>query len=93
MGAVTNFDGEYIIRDVPIGRHNIQFSFLGYEAAVFREIVVGSAKEVVLNVQLKEAYNALSEVVVKPQDRKDKPQNSMAMLSARSFSVEEAMRS
>ncbi|WP_068472389.1 TonB-dependent receptor [Saccharicrinis aurantiacus] len=92
LGTITSPEGDFLLNNVPIGRHNIQFSFLGYEAAIIREVVVGSAKEVVLNIKLKEQFNALNEIVVKPEERKDKPQNSMATLSARSFSVEEAMR-
>ncbi|TLX76943.1 hypothetical protein E9993_04465 [Labilibacter sediminis] len=92
IGTITDFDGNFILEDVPVGRYNIQFSFMGYEAAMFNEINVGSGKEVELNVKLKESFKQLEEVVVKPKDRKDKPQNIMATLSARSFSVEEAMR-
>ncbi|MGQ1890264.1 TonB-dependent receptor [Thermophagus sp. OGC60D27] len=92
IGTTTDSEGYYILPNVPIGRYSLQFSFVGYEPALFREISVGSAKEVVINVALKEKFRQLNEVVVKPSFRKDKPQNSMATVSARSFSIEEASR-
>ncbi|TRX61909.1 TonB-dependent receptor [Carboxylicivirga sp. M1479] len=91
-GTITDMDGYFMIEDVPVGRYTIQISFLGYEPAVLSEVLIGSGKEVVLNVTLKETFQQLNEVVIKPQQRKDKAQNNMATLSARSFTVEEAGR-
>ncbi|MCU4157968.1 TonB-dependent receptor [Carboxylicivirga sp. A043] len=92
LGIITDLNGYFTIEDVPVGRYTIQISFMGYEPAILSEVMVGSGKEVVLNVALKETYQQLNEVVVKPQQRKDKAQNNMATLSARSFTVEEAGR-
>ena len=91
-GTITDMDGYFMIEQVPVGRYTIQVSFLGYEPAVFSEVLVGSGKEVVLNVAIKETFQQLNEVVIKPEQRKDKAQNNMATLSARSFTVEEAGR-
>lgn len=92
VGSVSDMEGFYELASVPMGRHSFQFSFLGYEQAVYREVDVRSGRAFVLNVGLKEALRELDEVVVKPQYRKDRAQNTMAGLSARSFSVEEAGR-
>ncbi len=54
--------------------------------------MVGSGKEVVLNIELKESALMLNEVVISANTNKDRPVNSMATLSARSFSVEETSR-
>jgi hypothetical protein len=92
IGTTTDFDGYYALTSIPLGRHTIQFSFMGYEAAVFKEIEIRSSRVFELNVGLTEKFKQLDEIVVKPQFRKDKAQNIMANLSARSFSVEEAAR-
>ncbi|PWE00621.1 TonB-dependent receptor [Marinilabilia rubra] len=92
IGTTTDASGYYILKNVPVGRYTINFRFIGYEQALFKEISVGSGKETELNVKLKENFRQLDEVVVKPGFRKDKAQNNMATLSARSFSVEEATR-
>lgn len=91
-GTITDMDGHFTITNVAVGRYTIQISFMGYEPAVLSEVLVGSGKEVVLNIALKETFQQLDEVVIKPQQRKDKAQNNMATLSARSFTVEEAGR-
>lgn len=92
MGTITDMDGYFVLEDVPVGRYTIQVSFLGYEPAILSEVLIGSGKEVVLNIKLKEAFKELGEIVVKPKQRKDKAANNMATLSARSFSTEEAGR-
>ncbi|WP_291856837.1 TonB-dependent receptor [Marinilabilia sp.] len=92
IGTTTDANGHYIMENVQIGRYTISFSFIGYEQALLKEINVGSGKETELNVLLKENFRQLEEIVIKPGFRKDKAQNNMATLSARSFSVEEATR-
>lgn len=92
MGTVTDSNGNFRIEKVPIGRHDIQVSFVGYETKIIPEIIVTSAKEIVLTVEMREQISKVDEVVVKAYTKKDKPLNSMATLSARTFSVEEAQR-
>ncbi|MBN2519402.1 MAG: TonB-dependent receptor [Bacteroidales bacterium] len=90
IGGITDQDGNYKLKNVPIGRYNIQISYVGYEPVTVPEILVGSAKEVVINVGLKESLTSINEIVVSV--RKDRPLNSMAVISARSFTVEETRR-
>jgi len=92
MGTITDMDGYYTLTAIPLGRLTIEFHYLGYETGIFKELDIRSSRVFLLNVSLKESYKQLNEVVVKPQFRKDKAQNNMANLSARSFSVEEATR-
>lgn len=90
MGGVTNENGLFVINNVPIGRYNIKAVYLGYEPSMINEVLVGSGKEVILNIELKETLNNLNEVVVK--STKGEVMNSMASVSARQLSVEEASR-
>lgn len=92
MGTITDMDGYYTLTAIPLGRLTIEFHYLGYETGIFKELDIRSSRIFLLNVSLKESYKQLNEVVVKPQFRKDKAQNNMANLSARSFNVEEATR-
>jgi hypothetical protein len=92
MGATADFEGNFRLERVPLGRHNFKVSYVGYELFTISEIVVGSGKEVVLVIELKEIAQSLGEVVVRANTNKDRPINSMATLSARTFSVEEASR-
>jgi len=92
MGTTADLDGNFRLERVPLGRYNFRVSYIGYEPYTLSEILVGSAKEVVLEIELKESSLTLGEVVVKASSNKDRPANSMATLSARTFSVEEASR-
>lgn len=91
-GTTRDERGQFVLPEIPVGRHNVQASFLGYEPGIFSEILVTSAKEVYLDISLKENVNELSEVVVRPQINKEQPLNKMAATGARMLSVEEASR-
>ncbi|MBN1182514.1 MAG: carboxypeptidase-like regulatory domain-containing protein [Bacteroidales bacterium] len=90
IGTITDMDGNYKLTEVPIGRHIIQVKYLGYEDLMIPEILVGSGKEVVLNLQLMESLKNLEGVTITAT--KGEPKNEMANVSARSFSTEETKR-
>jgi len=90
-GAATSVDGWFEIEQVPVGRISLQISYVGYETRTLRNLLVKSGKELVLNIELQENVQQLSEVVIKA-GRKDRPSNEMAKVSARSFTVEETER-
>lgn len=92
IGGMSDLEGRFRLENVPLGRYNIQISFIGYEPVIIPEVIVGSGKEVVLNVELKESVNKMEEVIIKADIKKDAPLNSMASISARTFSVEETRR-
>ena len=52
-GTTTDERGQFVLPEIPVGRHNVQASFLGYEPGIFSEILVTSAKEVYLDISLK----------------------------------------
>jgi hypothetical protein len=91
-GVSTDINGNFEIENVPVGRHTIRISFLGYEEMVLPNVLVGSAKEVVLNVSLSESLVRLEEIVISAEKKKEEANNEMATISARSFSVEETSR-
>lgn len=91
-GTTTNEQGQFVLSGIPVGRYDVQATYLGYEPGIFREILVTSAKEVYLDISLKENVRELSEVVIRPQINKEQPLNKMATTGARMLSVEEASR-
>jgi len=89
VGATTDIDGTFILENIPVGRQSFEVSMLGYDSYQATEILVSSGKEVILDLSLSEASNALDEIVVVYKRKKDKAINSMATLSSRQFTVEE----
>lgn len=92
IGTTTDLDGKFELNNVPVGRYDLQVSFIGYEPTILKEVVVTSAKETVVNVGMQENVTSLGEVVVKANVNKEQPLNSMSIASARMLSVEEAKR-
>ena len=92
IGVTSDNKGFFKLENIAVGRVDIEISFIGYESYLVSELLVSSGKEIVLNIPLKESVEYLKEVVVKPNIQKEKPLNSMATISARSFTVEQAQR-
>lgn len=92
IGNTSDTAGNFTLNNVPIGRYDILVTCMGYESLIIREVVVGSAKQTVLTIHLKVNQTLLNEVNVKPKVNKGKPLNTMATVSARMLSVEEAKR-
>lgn len=90
--TATDAGGAFVIPGVEVGRYSVKVSFVGYETVELPEIMVSSAKEVVLDVKIKEQVTKMEDVTVRAKIKKDAPLNTMATVSARSFSVEETRR-
>jgi hypothetical protein len=92
IGGATGIDGKFRLENVPIGRHTIQVSFMGYETVTLSNLTVNSGKELDLNIELEEQVTKLEAVVITAQDDKRESLNKMSTVSARTFSIEEAGR-
>ncbi|MEM7103107.1 MAG: TonB-dependent receptor [Bacteroidota bacterium] len=93
LGASSDINGKFRLVNVPVGRHTISVSYLGYEPLVIPNTLVGSGKEVILNIELRESVADLDIVTVTAgAGNKAAALNEMATVSARSFSVEETKR-
>jgi len=92
IGTTTDIDGAFRLENIPVGRISLQLTYLGYENQTISNVVVNSAKEVILNLKMEESVEKLEEIVVTANKTKGKALNEMAMLSARSISAEETNR-
>jgi len=91
-GGVTNIDGEFNFSIPQSGRYTIETSYIGYEPSVLKEVLVAGAKEVVLDITLRENSSELAEVVVKPRVNKESTVNPTALAGGMMLSMEEASR-
>ncbi|MCI5057609.1 MAG: TonB-dependent receptor [Flavobacteriales bacterium] len=92
LGASSDMNGKFKIENVPVGRVSLKITFLGYENKVIPNIQLSSAREAVFEVELQESLVKLDVVEVKAKKNKAEVLNDMALLSARTFSVEETNR-
>jgi CarboxypepD_reg-like domain len=94
LGASTDENGDFKISSVPLGRQTIKASYIGYEEQTMPNVVVTAGKEVVLNLALTENANQLNEVVVTANTKEDKTatNNDLAVLSSRSFNIDDTKR-
>ena len=92
VGTTTDANGNFSLDKVSVGRISIQVTYMGYKPVIRPEVLVSSGKQTILNIELEEEVILGKEVEIKAVVDKDKPINTMAMISARSFSVEESRR-
>jgi hypothetical protein len=91
-GTATNLEGEFRLDGLPLGRINIQVSMVGYQPAVLNNLLLRSGRELVLDITLEEQVYVLEDLVIRPDIRKDQAINEMAVVSARSFTIDETER-
>jgi hypothetical protein len=91
-GTSTDLDGKFVLENVPVGRQQLAFQYIGYQSTSYPNVLVTAGKEVVLNVRMEESVEQLKEIVVSGNANKDQPINEMAKISARTFDLEEVTR-
>lgn len=92
LGTTTNERGEFRISEIPVGRHTIRVSFMGYETYVQNGVLLTSGSNAMLHIQLKEKSYSLEEVVLRPREEKEHAINKLATVSAKQLNMEEANR-
>ncbi|MFO7657952.1 MAG: TonB-dependent receptor [Bacteroidales bacterium] len=91
-GAITDSNGKFRFDNIPVGRIDIEISYVGYENKYVSNILVNSGKEVMLDIEMRESVLNMDEVVITARQNKGEVLNEMAMISSRTFSVEETNR-
>jgi len=92
IGAVADADGHFTLQNVPVGRIDLVVSFVGYEEFTLTDVLVGSKIMPNVKIPMKELVTGLDEVEIKSEVIKEQALNTMAILSARSISLDEAQR-
>lgn len=90
-GVTTDVNGNFRFEQIPVGKHNITVSFIGYKEQALRGLILTSAKELVLTVELEESVININTVEI-TATKKEEALNEMATVSARTFDVEETNR-
>jgi hypothetical protein len=91
-GTATDANGYFNLENIPVGRVSLRISALGYETTFTKNLVIESAKETVLEITLIESVESLNEITVTAKKTNGKAINKMALISAKTFTVEETGR-
>lgn len=89
IGAATDRNGEFVIENVSIGKHTLSVSYMGYRSLTIPDVLVISAKETVLELEMEESVTTMGEVIV---THKRDHINDMAVVSTKTFDVQETER-
>jgi hypothetical protein len=90
LGGICDEKGRFSINNVPIGKHQVTVTSIGYLPKTLT-VIVNSGKESIVTVYLEES-SIIGETVEVTGRKKGEVINEMATVSAQSFSVEETNR-
>ena len=62
--SASNTEGVFVIEYVPVGRHVVEVSFVGYETLILTDVYVVSGKETILEISLNQANTDLQTLPV-----------------------------
>lgn len=95
IGVTTDLEGNYELKNIPVGRISLQINYLGYESKTVDNILLSSGKAKNLDILLKEEFNNIEEVVLTAKRKNTstlKVDNEMATVSAMSYNLEQSSR-
>ncbi len=92
IGTTTDINGKFRLEGIPIGRQSLVIQYVGYKTINVPNVLVTAGKEVILSIPLEESVEKLEEIVITSASDKDQPNNELAKVSARTFSLEEVTR-
>lgn len=91
-GVSTDLNGKFRITGVTLGRQTIRITYTGYKPVILPDVIVNSAKEVVLNITMEEDVVEAEEVVIKAKSNPGATNNELITVSGRSFTIDQTQR-
>src|SRR5688500_8984209 len=79
-GATTDENGKFKLENIPLGRHDFKFFYLGYGDVIIPNVQLNAGKEAVLSIEMVETVTQSEEIVIKAGRSKDKANNEMAVV-------------
>jgi len=87
VGDVTDENGYYKIKNLPVGWYTIKASYIGFKPVTVDNVVLLSGKEKVVNIRMEELVTDLEGVEIISVPDKSKPVNDLAIVSSRRISA------
>lgn len=83
-GAITNFDGLYTIKGIPVGKYAIKAAYLGYKTSVKENVEIKAQEITLLDVELSASVSKLKEITVQERRTKKRRFNKKGRTSYKS---------
>lgn len=90
--AIADAQGNFIVENVPVGRHTLLISFIAYKNYLVQNVLIESGKQPFFIIEMEEAVVSTTEVVVQSRPNKQKPLNEMSVVSTRLMNVDETRK-
>lgn len=90
--VVSDNNGYFRFNGLPLGTYTLMVTHAAYELFKTEGVIINAGKETVLQVPLTTKVKEETAVVVKAGSRRNLPNNTMSLVSARAFSVEETQK-
>lgn len=92
-GAITDFDGNYTIANVPVGKHKISINYTGYTAKTIEEIEVKNGVATTVDVAMEDAVaTSIAEVVIVAKASRES-QSALTILQKNSSTIGDGISS
>lgn len=92
LGAMSDLNGDYKIENVPVGRVAVNINAWGYLEVTLPSVLIESGKEKILDMEMTADIKVLTQIEVSSQKDRSQVSNQMALVSGKTFSVEETNR-
>jgi Outer membrane protein beta-barrel family/CarboxypepD_reg-like domain/TonB-dependent Receptor Plug Domain len=91
FSTVSEQDGTFILRNIPVGKYDLQFSFVSFKTKIISDVETNKDEPTTLTVSLEENNNQLDEVVVKKTKMKTESLKSLLTLQKNSVRVSDGI--
>ena len=62
QGVVTDSLGYFLFKDIPVGRYDMEASYVGYAPVIMKDVIVISSKETQIEIPLQEMSSELNAI-------------------------------
>jgi len=91
QGVVSDDEGRYRFSAIEVGRYALRVRYTGYTEWLVSNLLLNSGKELIVPVEMEEAYGQVEEIVISGNSDSE-TFNEMSVNSARAFNIEETER-
>lgn len=91
-GGASDSNGAFRLSDIPLGRHTLKVSLVGYSDQILPNVVVTAGKENIIDIELEERVSTLQEVSIRAIGQRTNIERGLTPVSAKTFDADESRR-